>query len=137
MRPFMEKKRRETPRDAGKQSERSEIGSMPGNPDDLSVVTRVKVSAEGIPEEVECAVMDATLVNWRVGPIRLSASSLVQLIHSGRVFHCVFPTPTGFALGPRLLALRTDGGTAVVLEGGSEQGWAWRDMPRLAPSPKD
>ena len=62
---------------------------------------------------------------------------LIHLIHSGRVFHCVFPTATGFALGPRLLALRVDGYDFLFLEGGSEQGWAWRDMPQMAASLKD
>ncbi len=137
MRPFIERKKKETPPDTGKQSGHSEIGPPPGRPDDLSVVTRVKISADGVPEEVECAVMDATLVKWRVGPTRIVASSLVQLIHSGRVFYCVFPTATGFALGPRLLAVRADGGNVLVLEGGLKQEWAWEAMPQMAPSLKD
>ena len=137
MRPFMERKRKETPPDTGKQSGRSEIGPPPGRPDDLSVVTRVRIGAEGVPEEVECAVMDATLVKWRIGPTRIVASALVSLIQAGRVFHCVFPTATGFALGPRLLAVRSNGDDVLVLDGRSAQEWVWGNMAQMAASLKD
>ncbi len=137
MRPFMERKKRESLRTAGAHSGRSEIDFRPGHADDLSVVTRVRIGAEGVPEEVECAVMDATLVKWRIGPTRIVASALVSLIQAGRVFHCVFPTATGFALGPRLLAVRSNGDDVLVLDGRSAQEWVWGNMAQMAASLKD
>ena len=85
-----------------------------------------------MPEEVEYGVMNATLFNRRSGPNRIVAACLIPLIHSGHIIHCVFPTATGFALGPRLLAEHADGADVLVLEGDLEQEWGWGDMPQMA-----
>ena len=134
MRSFVEKKRKQSSRTTGAQQGSSDSGRSPGCPDDLFVVTRVQMGAGGVPVEVEYGVMDGRLINWRSGPERIVATSLIQLLQSGRVVHCIFPTATGFALGPRLLPQRANGFDILVLEGGLEQVWDWRHLPQMTGS---